>query len=538
MSTALTQFAGTSTLIEFRPAFIIVDDEEMVCTAVRRVFQRHDVTVHAAHSAVEGLEMLSTLGQGGVQVVISDFQLPPGHDGAWFLTRVRERWPRLQRVLMTAGGRVNVDDLGRAINEGGVHRFLSKPWSNDQFVATVNDCIDQWRVLAERDRLLELLAETNRDLEDKVRHRTRDLEHASQVWRRTFDAIEKPMTLVDGDFRIVRANVAAAQTAKLDVRDLIGRHCHESLFGRSTPCEGCPIKNGADAAGQLVELTDERAGLLWQMASWPLLADVRPEKDHPDARVTVCHYEDITEARERERQMIMLEKIAAVGELAGCVAHELNNPLTGILGFGQVLARTTVGRDPDVHGMAVEIEEAARRCRNIVQALLDYARPDGQVKFNDVPVRSLVEGCVRVATLANSPARGVEVVRQYAPNLFDIRGSEDGLKSMVLNLINNAAQAMDRMGRIEIVAENVPGEHAVCLTFTDNGPGIPDAIKEKVFKPFFTTKAENKSGTGLGLAIVRNAVRDHGGMVHLTDAPGGGARFTIHLPAAVTKDVQ
>ncbi|MFZ4735482.1 MAG: response regulator, partial [Bradymonadia bacterium] len=153
--------AVPTSLVDFTPTLLVVDDEAYICTALRRIFERADIKVHTAYGAEEGLERLSQL---DVQVVVSDFMMP-GHDGAWFLSQVRVRWPKIQRILLTAGGRAQVDDLQRAINEGGVQRFLTKPWSNEALIATVRECFDHWRMLAERDRLLELLEETNRGLE-------------------------------------------------------------------------------------------------------------------------------------------------------------------------------------------------------------------------------------------------------------------------------------------------------------------------------------------------------------------------------------
>lgn len=514
--------------VEFQPAILIVDDEHFICSAVGRIFERHNVKVYKAYSALEGLERLA---QVAVQVVISDFQMPT-HDGAWFLSQVRQLHPRLQRVLLTAGYKANVDDLQRSVNEGGVHRFLTKPWVNEHLVRTVHECIEQWSLVAERDHLLLALAESNRGLETRVEERTRDLARASREWRQTFDAISDPLTLVDTEMRIKRANLAAAVAADIEIRSLLGRRCYEALFGRDRPCEKCPLLQVHSAPGTTAELIDERRGRTWKVTTWPL---VEAGESLEGVVVAVCHYEDVTEERELQLQMVGLEKIAAVGELAGCVAHELNNPLTGILSFSQVLARITEAADPDTFALANDIESAARRCRNIVQALLDYSRPGGPVDFADINLQALIESVVRVSALTQSASRKVEIVRDEPSDLWEVRGVADGLKSVFLNLINNAVQAIDGPGRILIVAENLVAEHMVRIRVSDSGPGIPEAMREKVFKPFFTTKAQNKSGTGLGLAIVRNVVRDHGGSVFVTAGPEGGACFDIRLPAATAK---
>jgi len=516
-------------LVEFTPALLIVDDEHFICSAIERIFERKGVRVHKAFSALEGLERLALV---DVQVVISDFQMP-GHDGAWFLSQVRQRHPRLQRIMLTADYKANVDNLQRAINEGGVHRFLMKPWENARLVEIVHECMDQWRILAERDHLVGVLAESNRVLESRVEARTRDLARASREWRRTFDAMADPVTLVDAELHITRANLAAAAAADVDIRGLLGRTCHEALFGRDSPCEKCPLAHGPLVPGSTIEVSDERHGRTWKVTTWPL-AEIGEAPDEGD-NIAVCHYEDVTEERELQRQMVMLEKIAGVGELAGCVAHELNNPLTGILSFSQVLARLTEHTDPETFGMANEIEAAARRCRNIVQALLDYSRPGGPVDFSDIHLPDLLDEVVRLSLYTQHPQKKVEIQRDLQPDLWAVRGVVDALKSVFLNLINNACQAIDGPGRIQIVAENDPTDHMVRLRVSDSGPGIPPALREKVFQPFFTTKAQNKSGTGLGLAIVRNVVRDHGGSVSVGEGPLGGACFDIRLPAATAK---
>jgi two-component system NtrC family sensor kinase len=113
-----------------------------------------------------------------------------------------------------------------------------------------------------------------------------------------------------------------------------------------------------------------------------------------------------------------------------------------------------------------------------------------------------------------------------------VRGNVDALKSVFLNLINNAVQAMSTGGTLSVHAHIGPDQRRVRVVVSDTGPGIPPHLRERVFEPFFTTKAANKSGTGLGLAIVRNVVKDHEGTITLDASPEGGARFTIDLPAA------
>jgi two-component system NtrC family sensor kinase len=459
--------------------------------------------------------------------------------GVEFLGIVRERWPRLQRMLLTAFEESEL--FLRAINVAGVHRFQKKPWDHENLCATIRECIEQWAVQAERDRLQEITDRQNeallsltQELENKVASRTADLERASRAWRRTFDSIADPLMLVDTKLRIKRANLAVATAAREDIRRIIGRRCHEVLFGRPEPCPGCPLmrENGVQAPEEPVsaELSDPRHGRQWRVTTWPLHETDRGDLDEG---VSICHYEDITEATALQRQVIALEKMAAIGQLAGCVAHELNNPLTGILTFSQVLHRM-MAQNADVQGLATEIQESATRCQKIVRSLLDYARPSPAADaFIDVDLAEVIRGCIRLAELQPTASRGrVRFEVELPAGLSEVRGNPDALKSVFLNLINNAIQAMHGEGELRVQGENVPAERTVRVRVMDTGPGIPEANLKKIFEPFFTTKAKNEGGTGLGLAIVAKEIRTHGGEISVENLPEGGACFEVILPAS------
>ena len=519
------------------PAVLIVDDDELVCRSIDRVLQYHGVAVCTADSARHGFELL---GDHEVHMVLSDFRIPGGEDGISFLSRVRETYPNLQRVLLT-GDFLELEEIQRAINDAGVHRFLTKPWTPSTLVEAVRDCLEQWLSNVERERRMEVAQDENsRLLTDKanlqiqVARQFALVERANIAWRRTFDAIADPLTLVDAGHTLQRANLAAAREAGDDIRTLNGRRCFEALFGRADTCPVCPLveskKRGAAAE---IELADERTGRVWRITGWPT------GEEGGDGVVNglfVCHYEDITEAKALQRQVILLEKMAAIGELAGCVAHELNNPLTAILSFSQFLGRK-LGDQEKLWDLAQNIEEAAQRCRAIVEGLLDFSRPSANptevVEINPI---DLVENCITVASSYRSSKKNLRIERGLPAHLPPIKGNADELKSVFLNLINNAIQAIDGDGTVAISADLLVDERAICVRVCDTGPGIPEAIRDKIFQPFFTTKAQNKGGTGLGLAIVKRAIDAHSGRIEVSAGPRGGACFDIVIP--VTPSLQ
>lgn len=513
-----------------RPRILVVDDEVNICKSLRRFLRLDGYDVLEALSGREALQVLEGV-SGQVQIVLSDLNMPGGMDGIALLKAIRDQYPQVRRILLTAFG--DPSHLVEAINEAGVHRFLPKPWDGKVMLDTLRESVEQWHALSSREEVADLVRQQRDALrslteqqQDLIARRTHNLETVTRRWRQTLDSINDPLTLIDRDYRIQRANKAAARAAKAHIKDLNGKRCHAVLFGRDTPCARCPMGQVTEGLDEplTVEITDERTGQLWEVNSWPLDAEMEAEMGQ-----YVCHYRDVTESKALERRALMAEKMAAVGELAGCVAHELNNPLTGILSFSQIMQRK-LGEDHKLGPIAGDIEAQARRCRNIVQSLLDFARPGASpTTMGAIDVDELVRTCAQMASLKSA----VKLAFEAPADLWQVWGNIDGMKSVFLNLFNNAVHAMERCGELTVVAENHRGDEGlqVRLQVYDTGPGIPEGIREQVFTPFFTTKAANKGGTGLGLSIVKNMIEDHGGSVSLIDGPTTGACFDIYLPA-------
>lgn len=233
---------------------------------------------------------------------------------------------------------------------------------------------------------------------------------------------------------------------------------------------------------------------------------------------------DLSERRRLERQLVQSGKLAAIGQLAAGVAHEINNPLFAILGLVEfVLADVEPGSKAHerlelVHRTALEIKE-------IVRALLDFARESSDeqrvVALDDV-VRETVDLVRR--TSAN---RGVEIVQEPADGPFLVHGSPNQLKQIFLNLLANARQALPDGGTVTLRLER-DGDWVVA-TVRDTGPGVDPEALPRIFEPFFTTRRAD-GGTGLGLSVSLGIAEAHGGSLTAGEASGGGAAFTLTLP--------
>ena len=237
---------------------------------------------------------------------------------------------------------------------------------------------------------------------------------------------------------------------------------------------------------------------------------------------------DITERRKLEAAMLQSEKLSAVGQLAAGVAHEINNPLGIILGFAQSVVKRIKEGDPLTLPLKT-IEREAVRCKNLVQNLLVFSRASKGDRQEEVDVNAVMDGALSLV-LAQTKTHSVELVSELGAGLPKIRANQTQIQQVVINLANNAIDAMPNGGILTIrtaLAENPPGH--VEIRVRDTGTGIPKNLQKKIFDPFFTTKEVGK-GTGLGLSLVYEMVHKHGGDIALSSEEGKGTEFTISLP--------
>ncbi|MDJ0639848.1 MAG: ATP-binding protein [Paracoccaceae bacterium] len=251
--------------------------------------------------------------------------------------------------------------------------------------------------------------------------------------------------------------------------------------------------------------------------------------------VIVSHSRDLTGqlaieeqlARQRE-QVFQSEKMSALGSLLAGVAHELNNPLSVVVGHAMMLSDET--DDPAVLRQTKKISDAAERCSKIVRTFLTMARQE-PVRMEPVDIAELVETAVEVARYGN-PGRTVRIETDLEEGLPPICADIDQITQAVVNLIINAEQAIEDASvgdRICVFARKDTSKDVIRIDVEDNGPGVPAEIRARVFEPFFTTKGVGK-GTGIGLAVCHRVVTAHKGRIEVSDAQPTGTRFTITLP--------
>ena len=234
------------------------------------------------------------------------------------------------------------------------------------------------------------------------------------------------------------------------------------------------------------------------------------------------------ELQRANAQLVQSEKLSVLGELAASVAHEVKNPLVGIVGFAQLGQETSEPKE--VQEYFHLIEEDAFRANRILQRLLEFARPP-EVALQAVSVNEVVEGALQLCQ-HQLLMGGVTVEATLAEGLPLIRGNSNQLRQVMLNVLLNAGQAMEASAERKVVvstARNADGK--VEVRVSDTGPGISSEVRDKLFRPFVTTKRPGQ-GTGLGLSVSRSIIEAHGGSIRAESVAGVGATFIISLAAA------
>ncbi|GIL16788.1 MAG: hypothetical protein BroJett040_05390 [Oligoflexia bacterium] len=340
-----------------------------------------------------------------------------------------------------------------------------------------------------------------------------ELVNYSYRWEKTFDGLRDPISIIDHQYNVLRANRKFSDK-------IIQEKCYQVFAHRESPCEGC----------ELQQSLLERKSWTYQIINGQKTYEVHsyPIQFQSDGQATnvINQYVDITEAREIYIRLLQSEKMGALGLLAGNIAHELNNPLTGLRSLAQVLIAQEKAR-PQLQSDLQEIEKAAARSQEIIKNLMEFSKGGA----GELVTTTLDEVVNRTMPMLKSVIRRHRYQINLNAQAARIKVFPAMLQQVVFNLINNACQAMMETGNLFIETNVDREKSAVYLTVQDSGPGIPMEIQSKIFEPFFTTKKEGQ-GTGLGLSFSRDVVRNMGGEIRVESTPGHGAKFIVEIPIA------
>ena len=387
-------------------------------------------------------------------------------------------------------------------------------------------------VPAGRDDELGHMAAAFNTMLGKVSERDAALRNEKERFRALIEHAPDVIVVVTAGGIVRYASPAAQRVLGVDPEMLQGR----SLLADTHPDDQSQLAKALNSVvghpGEVVERTEFR--LRFGDGQWRWLeATGTNQVGNPAVNGIVINARDISEAKDAEAEIALQrenlhqrEKLAAMGSLLAGVAHELNNPLSIVVGRATMLQEEAA--DEGTRTVADKIRAAAERCARIVKTFLAMAR-QRKLEQSAVDMGAVLNDCVDMLAYGLRTA-GITVERKLAPDLPRIAGNADQLHQVFLNLIVNAQQAMEGKPAprvLRIVAER-QGDH-LRVVVADNGPGIPPAIRSRIFDPYFTTKPAG-GGTGVGLAVSLGIVESHGGSLTVDCPPEGGAQFKVTLP--------
>jgi two-component system NtrC family sensor kinase len=382
------------------------------------------------------------------------------------------------------------------------------------------------------DILSPLLAsfELSEDLASEIAQRTREVEAQRRFWAKIIDSLPVGLYVIDRDYRIQAWNrTRETGTQGVGRDEVIGRTVFEVLHRQPRAL----LRREFDRAfstGQLeqIEVESSASGEVrhYRLTKVPM-------RLHDDAVTHVINIgEDITEWKRVQQQVAQTERLAAVGQLAAGVMHEINNPLATIGACVEALNL----RCGDLTGPLAQnveeylhiIESELARCKSIVDGLLDFSRPKARLK-RAVPVNSTVEDALFLIR-HHHRFKGITLHRELADGLPDLYANSEQLIQVFLSIMLNAIDAMEGRGQLTVrTFRSRERRDEVVVEFTDTGAGIPREDLDKIFEPFFTTKLPGR-GTGLGLSICYGIVQEHGGRMVVDSRVGQGSVFRVVLP--------
>ncbi|MBU4262531.1 MAG: response regulator [Proteobacteria bacterium] len=546
--------------MKVKPHLLIIDDDPPLRDTLKSILEWHGYAVSLAGTGAEALQFISS---NQPDLAFVDMMLPDTW-GTELIRDIKKNHPRLLCVMIT--GDTSTDSVIDALHQGA-DAYFQKPFNMEILLPKIES-------LLEKKRLRE------------------EIRHLNELPRIILDGINESIAIIDiQNFSIVTANKVFIRETGLPENEVNGKPCYSVTHHLTAPCEApehtCPIREilatGSHAAAEHVHYDSRGKKSYVEISASPI-------KDETGHIVQVIHVSrDITSKKELEislqnerlllektntqleqaynelkqtqSQIVQQEKMASIGQLAAGVAHEINNPmgfissnlasldnylgkLTHFITFQdslitglqdeQALRELQDNRKKlkidyllqDIPALIAESLDGAERVKIIVQNLKNFSRVEG----NEICLTN-INDCLETTMniIHNELKYKAEISREYGENLPQVKASPQQLNQVFMNILVNAAQAIEKKGKITI--RTWREKSSVRVAISDTGCGITQQNLSRIFDPFFTTKEVGK-GTGLGMSITYDIIKKHNGTISVASEVGRGTTFTVSLPVA------
>lgn len=520
---------------------LIVEDNDNDRSLLELIMKHHGWDVLVAKNGIEAMEILE---KQKPDLIVSDILMPrmDGFELLWSIKN-KEDTKNIPFIFYSAIYTGEKDKiLAIAL---GAEAFIEKPKEPEELFETIKEVfhsiktvkLPDLRIIKEEEFFLKAYSHI---VASKLDQKVRELEELNREYAKLYnehqtllDGIPDSICLLDKDLKIRWVNSVFQKDFNKKAEEIIGKHCYSVIHQFDTPCEGCSATRVLRTKNVEVQECETKDGRTWDVRVIPL------KNEQGEVINLIEILRDITEQKKTKEQLINVQRMEAIGLLAGGIAHDFRNMLTPIIGFAHLI-KMQIKEDSIIYDYANKIIAAAEKASELAQGLLAFSRKQ-LLEMKPLLVDNLIEDFTKIISRIIGEDIELKIRLNSGKNL--VIGDITQIKQIIMNLITNARDAMPKGGVLSINTELIdmddnfikfhgfgkPGKY-VLISVSDTGVGIEETIKSRIFEPFFTTKSPDR-GTGLGLAIVYGIVKQHGGYVDVYSKPGFGSTFNIYLPS-------
>jgi two-component system NtrC family sensor kinase len=491
---------------------LLVDDEVSILNLLKMTLELDGYEVL---TALDGKTALEIFEKEHPEVAIIDARIPE-MDGLEVLAKIKSVRPDTEVIMITGHG-----DMNMAIEclRKEASNFLTKPVSHEILSLSIKGSL-------ERLGLKKKLKQYTRNLEVLVREANDELERAYKFRENIIENSPDAIVCVKKGGEIIIFNTAAEKLLGYKKHEVVSSMHIVDLYPSGVAKQIMKDMRSQDFGGK---------GVLQKREVEILHKDGRPIPVYISAAIlyegsqesgSVGIFTDLTERKKLEKQLLRSEKLSSLGQLSAGIAHEINQPLTGVLTFASLLLKRFKDDEQTRKDLEIIVTETTR-IRNIVQGILDFGR-ETPVKKTPESINEVLDRTLEII-VRQQRFLGVTLIKDYESSIPDVLVDEGMMRQVFVNLALNAVDAMKGRGTLTVRTRSVG--NFVEAQFEDTGPGISEEIMENIFDPFFSTKSSSEgSGMGLGLSVSYGIVRTHGGEISVSSTLGKGATFTVRLP--------
>jgi PAS domain S-box-containing protein len=491
---------------------LLVDDEESIRNMMRMTLELDGYSVL---TAADGPSALTIFQEELPDVVLLDVRMP-GMDGVEALRRIKEINRDAEVIIISGHG-----DMDMAIKclRMEASNFLTKPVSEELLSLSLKRSL-------EKVALRRKVKQYTRDLETLVREANVELEKAYQFRENIIEHSPDAIVCIRKGGTIIIFNSAAEKLLGYRKEQVIGVMNIVQIYPQGVARKIMKDLKSGDFGGpdilqkRQVSLVDKHGNELPVYISAAILYENGMEAG------SVGIFTDLRERIKLEKQLLRSEKLSSLGKLSAGIAHEINQPLTGVLTFAHLLAKKFKNDEPTRKDLEIIVRETTR-IRGIVQGILDFAR-EMPMQRKPLKIEQVLEQTLEII-VHQQRFFGITLVKKYGAGIPNVVVDSNLMEQVFMNIILNALDAMHGTGTLTIRTRQI--DEFVEIEFQDTGSGMPEAMLDKIFDPFFTTKDSTEGmGMGLGLAVSYGIVKNHNGDIVVSSTEGVGTTFTIKLP--------